>query len=709
MVAERRPWHRVSRRERCPICDDHDSACLIFENGDVLCAHVTSNEPVDHFLGLCYRHRADDTARPHSWDVRSPAPSTPKAESADAATKHAVYTRQLELCPPSRADRDYLVTKAGHTDAMIDGNYGTLPSQDNQKALIATLSEEFGAEALATVPGIITTNGHLRWNGAGLLIAHRDLQGRIQALQVRVALPDGGKVYRWLSSTKVGGPSSGAPAHVARSPVVHDHRILVCESGKTATYLAHTLGATVVGMAGLSNHGPALQILAALAKHEDAEVAVLLFDAVDPADPDAARKEALTEQQRQALAASVSHLGYHVKIGRWAHVDGKGPDDVLIAGHTFTRERYTRPADESGQGARLFRPATGAEMITVDPRFLIKLMSETAAALTLRVRYNRLQAILKDKVLNDGQKLTAIALSAHLPAPVGHEPPPPQKVCAETIARHLGAIDLPQKNGSKRLTKVNTVTKNLADIVTLGVCSRDEVTELRVITKKDDRGKTVEIIIPSKTFMYRDDGTLPGQRMDKDAAKEVPTRAKGLRDKPPRCPHCFSAKLETHAHICLDCDTVSTNVDAMRAGQAIEQRTDGGFVNNETGECVVPGVAPEPFEPASNCPDSAPDHEMCDPDPGAVNDRADSAPESPGSRNMCTKVPLYRNHVFRDPGEFPSGPTKDTVVEAPLQPCRGGCGTMTPHGWECKPCRGRPVESLHIPDGSAATAPEVAL
>jgi len=42
-----------------------------------------------------------------------------------------------------------------------------------------------------------------------------------------------------------------------------------------------------------------------------------------------------------------------------------------------------------------------------------------------------------------------------------------------------------------------------------------------------------------------------------------------------------------------------------------------------------------------------------------------------------------------------------------LKNCRGGCGTLTPHGWECKPCRGRPVESLHIPDGSAATAQAV--
>jgi len=46
-----------------------------------------------------------------------------------------------------------------------------------------------------------------------------------------------------------------------------------------------------------------------------------------------------------------------------------------------------------------------------------------------------------------------------------------------------------------------------------------------------------------------------------------------------------------------------------------------------------------------------------------------------------------------------------------LRPCYE-CGvTLTRHGLTCKPCRvgARPVESLHIPKGSAATAPEVSL
>jgi hypothetical protein len=237
-----RPWRRVSRREPCPVCHDHDSRCLIFDNGDVLCCHVPSNEPEDGWTGGMSWHRAGDRPDAPRPAPRTPAPSTPQVESADADLKHAVGTRLLELCPLSDADRAYLLAEAGHTEEMLAGNYGTLPRQDGQAAMMATLIQEFGADALRTIPGVVDAGqGHLRWKGAGLLIAVRDRQGHIQAFQYRVTLADGKKAYWWLSSTSAGGPGSGAPAHVARPLQKRDHRIYVGEGPKTADYLAHTL------------------------------------------------------------------------------------------------------------------------------------------------------------------------------------------------------------------------------------------------------------------------------------------------------------------------------------------------------------------------------------------------------------------------------------------------------------------------------------
>ena len=46
--------------------------------------------------------------------------------------------------------------------------------------------------------------------------------------------------------------------------------------------------------------------------------------------------------------------------------------------------------------------------------------------------------------------------------------------------------------------------------------------------------------------------------------------------------------------------------------------------------------------------------------------------------------------------ESPPQPVGDN-----LKPCRGGCGTLTPHGWTCKPCREHPIGPLNIASDDA--------
>lgn len=347
-IYEHTAFHRFTARNLCPHCN-HATPCISFDNGDVLCHREGDADRWTEKYITGYWHRASDDGRDpgaRPLPQRTPAPSTPPPETADAATRHAVYSRLVALCPLSLADRDYLKTKSGHTDAMIDGNYGTLPPQAAQGALMTALVGEFGADTLRTVPGIVDAgSGHLRWSCAGLLIPVRDRAGRVQACRVRVSLPDGEKSYFWLSRTKDGGPSSGAPAHIARPSEVRDHRIYLCESEKSANYLAHALGAVVVSLAGQSNHRPALAVAEELRDHEAAEVAVLLLDAADPADPCAERKAADTARNRQALAVALARRGFCVKVAHWTYADGKGPDDVLIAGGTWQATVWTECAN----------------------------------------------------------------------------------------------------------------------------------------------------------------------------------------------------------------------------------------------------------------------------------------------------------------------------------------------------------------------------
>jgi len=401
-------------------------------------------------------------------------------------------------------------------------------------------------------------------------------------------------------------------------------------------------------------------------------------------------------------------------------------------------------------GAGLFGPADGDGMITVDVRFLGKLIEEAGATRRLRARYHRMMAIVGDNAMNDGQKMTAIALSAKLPVGSAESTLAPVTVYAETIARDLGSKVTKQKDGKERPTKLGTVTKNLADLVDLGFCKREVVERVKTITipdKFDDHGNPIKKDITTTSFSYIGGDSLPGQRMDRDKARNMATRAAADRSRP-RCPRCYSSNLKTSARVCLKCGTVSSDVDATRAGQEIVAKGDGQFRHRDTAEIIVPGVPTEGDfasqppdtgfqyqEEPSLVPESNVEAEPNDAAPGPFalpDEDTGAAPTSPTQyRNPVTtirpgqgyRIPVSGQSQSQKPsntGPNPLASLTSMVSELDrgerfqppetLQPsphkvsCAGGCGTLTPHGWECKPCRGRPVESLHIPEGSAATA-----
>lgn len=686
-AARGRAWTSVTRNKPCAICG-RDSWCEVSADGTIHCMRVDNGGPQwDKRQGGWLYPPSEET--PLRFPVQRLEPS-PQAtvESADGNTKHAVYSRLLALCPPSLADHDYLQRKSGHTDAMIVGNYGTLPRQDTQGTLMTTLVGEFGADTLRTIPGVVDVgSGHLRWRGAGLLIAVRDLTGRITACRVRTALENGDKAYFWLSSAKSGGPSSGAPAHVARPQELRDHRVYVCESEKTANYLAHTRGAVAVALAGQGNHRAALAVAEELRDAEDAEVAVVLLDAVDSTNVEATRKEAETEGNRQALAASLARLGYHVKIGRWARADGKGPDDLLLAGHTFAYDIYTPPfgGTDDRPHPGVFAPAPDdAELVSVDPCILAWMLTQTASTATLRARYHHQLAILRDGAMNDGQKLANMAIAARLPVGRGTRQPEPVIITAAAIACDLGSR-VTVKDGIRRPTRLNTVTKNLGDLVNLGVLVREAVEVPKVITVTDDQGRSVETTITTTKFAYQDTGSLPGQHMSRDEAREAATRAKTDRERP-RCPRCYSKKLKPSAHVCLDCGQVSSDVDAVYAAQALVDHGDGLYTHRDTGEIVVPGVVVETIDPVRGIRVQDPKTEQ-------------HSEEEPCTRIPGTGIKTSLVPGIRVQGSDASGDDGREI----LKPCGGGCGTLTPRGWTCGPCLEKPFTTtpLHIPNNAA--------
>jgi len=378
-------------------------------------------------------------------------------------------------------------------------------------------------------------------------------------------------------------------------------------------------------------------------------------------------------------------------------------------------------------------------------RFLAKLMEEAGATRRLRARYHRVMAIAGDKAMNDGQKMTAIALSAKFPVGSTESTPTPVTVYAETLARDLGSKVTKQQDGKERPTKLGTVTKNLADLVDLGFCKREVVERVKTITipdKFDSQGNPIKKDITTTSFSYIGGGSLPGQRMDRDEARNVATRAAADRSRP-RCPRCYSSNLKPSAHVCLKCGTVSSDVDATQAGQEIVAFGGGQFRHRDTGEIIVPGVPTEGDfasqppdtgiqyqEEPSLVPESNVEAEPNDAAPGPVALPDEDTGAAPTSltryRNPVSLPRTYRSDRIPVSGQTQSQQPSN-IAPNPLssltsmvseldqgerfqppeilqpsphkKPCAGGCGTLTPHGWTCKACR----EPLHIPDSTSTT------
>ncbi len=686
--------NRVDRRNPCELCGG-TKYCLRFDDGGSFCKTVgDAHQWTDAFMGG-YLHRAggQDGAPPPP-----PRPKTPVAEPEDADTVHNVYTDLLARCPLSDEHRALLTgPQHGLTDEQA-ARYGTLPADlERRRAVARKVLSECKVVSGATVPGFYLDKQQCQtvgWDG-GILMPRRDLQGQLTGFMVRSDKPDADPRYIWLSSASAGGPSCGSAAHIAQPTggVQHPQTVYIVEGVKKADVISDRTGSLAISINGSGNVHAALEILDALATQGVDTVVIALDRDIKPTAIEA------VERARQLLAAAAAQRGYAVRIASWDPADGKGPDDLLAAGHSFTLERYC----PSG-GGHIFATATDDEsqdLVTMDARVLRWMLTQVASTATLRARYHHLLAIVKDQALNDGQKLAAVALSARLP--VGHatgaSAPEPVIVSAATIAHDLGSEVATQKDGTRRPTKLNTVTKNLGDLINLGAFTREAVEVPRIVTVKDEDGRPVERQIITKTFSYQAAASLPGQRMKRDEARAASTRAKADRERP-RCPRCFSTKLKPTGYVCLTCDTVSSDVDAMRAAETLKGAFidigEGRYRHRETGEIITPGVPVEDVEP-----DTGFQYQASNGDCGGTEG---PIPDSGTLTTSVRKEGEYRIPVSDPPpvdadrgGSVAEGlASRPARPTPPTAPCGGGCGKETDNGHWCKACRTRPLPPLPI-------------
>jgi DNA primase len=207
--------------------------------------------------------------------------------------------------------------------------YRTL-GQQGRAAVAKRLFDLFGPETCLAVPGLYVCEreGKCWWSlagASGLVIPIRDDAGRIVALTMRSDDPDADSRYSAISSTKYGGPGPGAPVHVPLAQETAAGAVRLTE-GPLKADVATALGETfTIGLPGVSGVGKAIPLLRA---HKVRQVR-LAFDA------DGYRNLQVARALRQAIRTLLAE-GFRVCLETWDEVQGKGIDDLFLAGHATT-------------------------------------------------------------------------------------------------------------------------------------------------------------------------------------------------------------------------------------------------------------------------------------------------------------------------------------------------------------------------------------
>ncbi len=678
--------NRVDRRNPCEWCGDH-KYCLRFDDGGSFCRTVgDAHQWTDSFLGG-YLHRANGQEAMPTTRLR---PKAPVAEPADADTVHNVYTGLLARCPLSDEHRALLTSpQHGLADEQA-ARYGTLPADlERRRAVARKVLSDCKVVSGATVPGFYLDKQQCQTvgYGGGILMPRRDLQGRLTGFMVRSDKPGADPRYTWLSSASAGGPTSGSAPHIAQPRELREPtKVGIVEGIKKADVLADRLGYPHISINGVGTWGAALEVLDELTTQGVDTVVIALDRDIKPTAVEA------VERSRQGLAAAAIARGYAVRIASWDPEVAKGPDDLLIIGHTFTLDRYTPAARRDDDTARLAGIAPGSDgngWVSIDPLLLALLIRETCATATLRRKYGFVSSVATDARLPVGDKVILTAVTDIVSeVPTNGKPTEPKRVTRQAIAARTGQA-------------LSTISIRVDDLATKGLIDLDRRPVSRTRTRLDDEGRTHEYTQDEEDW-YLSVKPLPDKSVTKADLKALAARSAAEADRR-RCPSCGSKRLKAVLLCCDACHRTCTTEEARVAGESMRVVPNGEIVDQH-GVVYHPGQPQDDFEPSgssgavleSNTP-TATTLESNTVDGERVTDGGLHTPGTASSSRPCRdSVPLFPTYQgdriptgnavpdppCRNPTATSDNSEESTVAAAApqtngsLQPCRGGYGQL---------------------------------
>jgi hypothetical protein len=318
-------------KEDCPICNHRGWCAKAADNSVILCrrkAVGASFEGRDKNGAPYYVHPLTNAGDGESGDDKGKPPPRrhgPLPPAADVETRDMVYRELLDELPLDAHHLEELKIRGLGEAEIDDCGYGTLRGDiAGRRKILQKLAKEFGENVLLTVPGFIRDDHGTLAIAAlpGLLIPVRNIEGQIIALKIK---PDrklgGGGKYLWVSSGRHGGPSPGSPCHV---PNVYSDKpeIIRLTEGELKADIATRRGRMLcLSSPGVSNWRAALPTIEKLG----CRTVRVAFDS--DASVKAVVALATVDCCRELAKCSLT-----VEVERWAWSDGKGIDDILVAG-----------------------------------------------------------------------------------------------------------------------------------------------------------------------------------------------------------------------------------------------------------------------------------------------------------------------------------------------------------------------------------------
>lgn len=321
----------VNREGPCPKCQGNTRCRFTDRDGDGSCycshCHTDGGNGFDALMWLTGCTFGEAVSRVGEYLHSTPAtkatskakPPETTVEPAPVEVRHHVYSTILSLLPLEARHRANLIKRGLSEPAIEREQYRSLGNlSDDDRAACAAAKRELNGHAAMfdRIPGIV--DGRLVIRG-GILIPVRNEAGQITALKIRRDQVQGTEPrYLYQSSKHC---SCGAPAHVPLSVAGPVDRVRVTEGELKATVAAELSGLATISAPSVNSWRRVIPVLQAM----QAKTVLLSFDA------DAASNKNVAKQLAAAYAGLQAE-GFAVELETWDASQGKGIDDLLLAG-----------------------------------------------------------------------------------------------------------------------------------------------------------------------------------------------------------------------------------------------------------------------------------------------------------------------------------------------------------------------------------------